>query len=313
MAEIEKENPEKEKALAKVLHLLHYAHHLHLAADSVEHLLEGAEEAAKVAKVARGLLDSQRMIRRHAQMAFDLARMHNRIFRLRAVVEFGGEAGITAGYRLIRARGAYNALSLTFEAERSQVAVARQMVSMANWAKLTPHGAATARWAPLAMKLEPYAIRIEHLLKGSQTVRFLTSKTATRGLIVVAGAVSAVESYMESPVQTQGGKIANAALGGAAGVLPMLSAPVAAIDLVAPKGYKPSELYHGTADELAAIGEAIITKDSKPLDEVHKRSMEGSYGKVMQVAAEAGEFWDKKGIVGGLKEFGDSVRWWVSQ
>jgi len=40
--------------------------------------------------------------------------------------------------------------------------------------------------------------------------------------------------------------------------------------------------------------------------------MRGHYGKVMQAASEAGEFWAEKGIVGGLKEFAEGVRWWVS-
>ena len=51
---------------------------------------------------------------------------------------------------------------------------------------------------------------------------------------------------------------------------------------------------------------------SKPLDTVHKRSMEGAYGKVLQVAGEAGEDWAKNGIKGELCEFAKAVRWWVS-
>jgi hypothetical protein len=55
-----------------------------------------------------------------------------------------------------------------------------------------------------------------------------------------------------------------------------------------------------------------LTGDTKAMDDFHKRSMEGSYGKVIQAASEAGEYWAKKGLRGGLKEFADAVRWWVS-
>ena len=69
---------------------------------------------------------------------------------------------------------------------------------------------------------------------------------------------------------------------------------VAGADLVVHKGYKPSDLFNGTADELTAIGESVALRDMKPLDELHKRSMEGAHGKVLQAASEAGEFWSGK-------------------
>jgi hypothetical protein len=92
----------------------------------------------------------------------------------------------------------------------------------------------------------------------------------------------------------------------------MLNPYVAAADLVAPKGYKLSEVYRGTAGALSSIGEGLVTDDTRAMDEFHKRSMNGSYGKLMAAASEAGEFWADKGLRGGLREFANAVSWWVS-
>ena len=86
---------------------------------------------------------------------------------------------------------------------------------------------------------------------------------------------------------------------------------VAGADLLAPEDYKFSKPYPGTAAALSSIGEGLVTNDSKAMDDFHKRSMAGSYAKVLQAASEAGEFWAQKGISRGLTEFADAVKWWA--
>jgi len=66
------------------------------------------------------------------------------------------------------------------------------------------------------------------------------------------------------------------------------------------------------SDMVPGVDAILREKDSKPLDAVHKRSMDGAYGKVLQAASEAGEFWSKAGFEGGMREFGEAVKWWVS-
>src|SRR5689334_11950961 len=86
----QEETAEEHGGKEKLLHWLHYSHHLHLLADGVEELMEGTEETVKVARVARGIIDAQRLIRTHAQLATDLARVHMRVLNLKATMQLGG-------------------------------------------------------------------------------------------------------------------------------------------------------------------------------------------------------------------------------
>jgi hypothetical protein len=327
-------------------HLIHYAHLSHLSAEMGEVVAHASHQMSHIAA-------AQKIVRTHAQMAYDLARMHRNIFKLKRVFNLGGSAGETAGWRLIRARGLYESAKLAFENERPAVAAARAVLSHSKSVPAGLRGGVTAQIGTAAFKLE-------QVLGGSRigskllaTGRIMTSKAFTHGLIAVGAAASAVEAYNTSPAETTRGKVNNAILGGGAGALTMANPWVAAADVLAPKGFKPGELFRGTADALTSIDEAfspdgsdamlnfhrrskegeygkvmqeasgfgdfyaevphaILSNDTKPLDEIHKRSMNGAYGKVLQAASEAGEFWADKGLKGGLKEFSDSVRWWVS-
>lgn len=142
--------------------------------------------------------------------------------------------------------------------------------------------------------------------------RIAASKAFVRGLVVVGAALEGIAAYEESTAQTQAGKVANAALGAGGGALTMANPYVAVADLVAPRGYKLSEVYRGGASALSSIGEAMVTGDTRAMDEFHRRAMQGAYGKVMVAASEAGEYWSQKGVRGGLREFQDALFWWVS-
>jgi hypothetical protein len=249
----------------------------------------------------------------HGQMAYDLAKMHKRIFALENVAKQGGEVGARAAAGLPRAQNAYKLASAAFEKERPAVNAARVFLQESNAAAQAGlRGAAIAKAGQAAVKLET-ALRASVIGEKLLTVGKITaSKPFVRGLVVVGAAMEGVASYVDSTAETKTGKAANAALGAGSGALIMANPWVAGADVLAPEGYKLSEVYHGGAAAVTAIGECLFKYDSKAMDEFHKRSMEGSYGKVMQAASEAGEFWANKGISQGLGEFADAVRWWVS-
>lgn len=89
--------------------------------------------------------------------------------------------------------------------------------------------------------------------------RIAASKAFVRGLVVVGAELERIAAYEESTAQTQAGKVANAALGAGGGALTMANPYVAVADLVAPRGYKLSEVYRGGAGALSSIGEAMVT------------------------------------------------------
>jgi hypothetical protein len=145
------------------------------------------------------------------------------------------------------------------------------------------------------------------------TGRIVASKAVVNGLLCVGAALEGYVAYEESTAQTKAGKVANAVLGAAGGALTMARGPIALADAVAPKGYKLSEVYRGTAGALTSIGEGLLTGDTRAMDEFHRRAMRGAYGKLMVAASEAGEYWERQGVGGGLREFEDALLWWVSQ
>jgi hypothetical protein len=298
-----------EEDAEKAEHLAHYAHELHLAAEGVE---VGAHVVHKAIKFVEHAEAAYKLMKTHAQMAYDLRRMNRGISALQRMAKEGGKAGELARQKLTEAKDAYEAAAAAFTKERGAVRAANIVVR--EYKSVQSGLKATA-----LVKLGTAAAELEMALNGSRvgrmlmtTGRVVASKPFTRGLIVIGAGLEAVAGYADSSAQTTAGKVTNAALGGAGGALTMVNPAVAAVDLVVPKGYKPSEVFRGTAGALTVIGEAFLTEDTKPLDEFHKKSMEGHYGKVMQAASEAGEYWADKGIVDGLKEFTDAVRWWVS-
>jgi hypothetical protein len=302
--------PHEQKAAVDELdreaeHLAHYAHDAHLAA-------EGAEALAHMADLRTHADAAKKLLKTHSQMAYDLRRMRQGIAKLQNVAKQGGARGAKAAESLPKAQEAYKLANLAFEKERPTVNAARGLLKEAQAVRAGVRGAAAAKVGQAVVKLEAAlrgsAVGEKLLAVGSIT----TSKPFVRGLVVVGAAAEGVASYIDSTAETTTGKVANAALGAGSGALLMANPWVAGADVLAPQGYKPSEVYHGGAAAVTAIGEGLLKNDSKAMDNFHKRSMEGSYGKVLQAASEAGEFWAEKGVAGGLKEFTDALRWWLS-
>jgi hypothetical protein len=137
--------------------------------------------------------------------------------------------------------------------------------------------------------------------------RKLSNPWISRSLIGIGALLEGVNAYQTSKNQTQAGKVADAALSAGGGALVVANPVVAIADVFAPKGYKPSEVYRGGAGAVTAIGEGVVTGDTRAMEGFHEASKRGEYGKVMQASSEAGDYWAEKGVVGGLKEFGSAL------
>jgi hypothetical protein len=275
---------------------------LEAAAHSLHHLQLYLEHALAGAKIIRG----------HSQMAYDLRRMGRTVATMEKMVARLRKPTAEALEALRKAKAALASAQEAFAVERSAVREAERFAAEYKALKSTVTGAAKLRLAQAAARLAT-ALDGSRIGKALlKTGRFTASPAFVRGLVVVGAAFEGIASYADSTAKTAVGKGVNAALGAGSGALTMANPYVAGGDLLMPKGYKLSEIYHGGATAVVAIGEGLLRGDCEAMDEFHRRSMQGHYGKVMQAASEAGEFWNKKGIVGGLKEFAEGVRWWVS-
>jgi hypothetical protein len=290
-------------------HLAHYAHEAHLAAEAIE---SAAHNLHHLQEYLKHVQAGAKLIKAHAQMAYDLRRMRAATAKLEQVVARGGKPAMEPGKKLRKVKEALASAEEAFAAERSAVRAAYEFASEYKAFKSTAMGAAKLRLGQAATKFE-VALRTSRVGRDLLKLgRITTSKPFVRGLIVVGSAFEGIASYFDSTARTTTGKSVNAALGAGSGALTMANPYVAGGDFLLPKGYKLSELYHGGATAVTAIGEGLLRGDCEAMDEFHRRSMRGHYGKVMQAASEAGEFWAEKGIVGALKEFAEGVRWWVS-
>lgn len=224
----------------------------------------------------------------------------------------GGQVGEKARASLDDAKAAYESAKSLYADEKLARAAANEFVALSKSVESTSKGVAM-------IKLGRAATGLETALSGSKlgrglmaTGRITASQGFARGLVVAGAVLEGVVSYTDSPAQTVAGKVSNAALGAGGGALVMVNPVVAVGDLVAPKGYTLSEIYRGGATAISSIAEGFATGNTSAMDKFHRRSLNGDYGAVMQAASEAGEYWTEKGITGGLKEFAQSVQWWLS-
>lgn len=274
---------------------LHVVHEAHLAADAVEigaHAAHDASHYAKHADAARKLTTA------HSQMAQDLRKMSSGITALENVARSGGGAEAVA--KLADARKAYQTAKTAFEAERPAVAEAARFLQELSAKK-------DASGINSKLRLGQAAIKLERALSASAAGRGLlatgavvTNPAFARGLVVVGAGLEGYVGYADSTTQTTGGKLTNGALAGAGGALLMSNMWVAGADLMAPKGFKLSEIYRGGAGAVSSIAEGMVTGDTRGMDEFQRRSKNGDYGQVMKASSEAGDYWAKNGIEGGI-------------
>ncbi len=294
--------------LDHVNHALHITHEAHLAA-------EGAEGAAHVAghasKYMKSIETARQVVQGHSQGATDLRKMAGGITKLENAVANG--AGPKAATKLAEAKKAYDAAKVAQDANKPAAAAANALVQEHALAKNIP---GHARKVSIGQK----AMAFEKALAGSSmgrglmaTGRVVSSPAMVKGLTVVGAGLEAYGGFIDSNAKTTGGKALNAALAGGGGALVMANPLVAIGDLATPKGYKVSEVYRGGAGAISSIAEGMVTGDTRAMNDFHTRSMNGDYGKIMQASSEAGEYWAKHGVGGGLAKAWDALKWQFSR
>ena len=300
------EHPEQGSRLE---HATHAVHEGHLAGHAGEKVFEPVGEAAEFAKREAA---ARRTLSLDSKMQADLRLMRRRLQGMANRARSSG--GAKSAAKLAEAREAYAAAVAERNALRGTVAEANKTLDRYRAAAAAGFkGAAMDQLGKAAAAFEE-ALQSNALGRGLlSTGRFAVSKPFVNGLMVLGAGLEAVSTYRDSPATTTGGKVANALLGAGANVLVSKNLLVAGADMLTPQGYKPSEVGRGTAAALTSIGEGLITGDTRGMEAFHERSKSGGYGKVMQAASEAGDYWDEKGIAGGLAEFAEAVRWWLSQ
>jgi hypothetical protein len=289
-------------------HAAHAAHKAHAVGEGLKEAAPEVKEAADFAKhqaAARATLDTD------ARMTHDLRLMRRNLRSVESQLKNGGGAKATA--KLAEARTALEVAAAEGATVHASVADANQLLRKYERAKAGARGAAMARLGGAAAALEA-SLQASQVGRGLLAAgRVVSSKAFVNGLMAVGAAMDTVAAHQDSPNTTTGGRAANAALAGGGGALVMAHPAVGVADALVPEDYKLSQVYRGGAAALSAIGEGVVTGDTRGMDAVHERSKAGEYGKVMKTASEAGDYWAEKGITGGLAEFADAVTWWLSR
>jgi hypothetical protein len=130
---------------------------------------------------------------------------------------------------------------------------------------------------------------------------------------LVGTGVSAWDQYTGSNAQTTMGKILDAT--GAAevsimvGANPITAIPDTALNYLSDAGILPgadkysiSGTLNTSFDVISTEGEALLSGDTEGLLQLEEHLLNGDRGKVFQLAAEAGQYWQEKGLVDGLAE-----------
>lgn len=288
-------------------HAVHLAHEAHLAAEGVEGASHGLHKAGEFATQVN---QAKTMASQHGRTANDLRKMARGITKLENAVNNG--AGPKAAQKLQQAQKSYKTAKAAWEAEKPAVRAANQFLGEYAKIKDTAKTGAKVRVGQAALRMEKALAATRSgraVLTGG---RVLAHPATVKGLMVVGAGIEAYAGFIDSNNKTTAGKVANGALAGGGGALVMANPLVAVGDLVAPKGYKLSEVYRGGAGAISAIGEGVITGDTRAMDDFHNRSKNGDYGKVMKASSEAGDYWAKHGVGGGLKLGWDNLKWWLS-
>lgn len=260
-------------------HASHLMHELHLGAEVIE-MTHHASHVADAKKVLQGF----------GRLSRDLQKASKAIEQAKAV----GDTG-----KALRLQRAVTTIKDAIAAEQP---LFRRAVKLVAGAKQS----ITAGKAGL--RVGQYASSFAKVLEGSKigqgflkVGKVAAHPAVARALIVIGAAVDGVTGYLDSPAQTQAGKIANGALGAGSGALLMSVPAVAVADLVAPEGYKLSEVFKGGAAGITSMAEGAVTGDIRASIEMDARLRRGEYGEVMKEAASAGDFWARHGVEGTFR------------
>jgi hypothetical protein len=280
---------------SSALHSVHLADRFHQTVDDLEHVAEYSHRALN-------LTNAQQIMVAHSRMAVDLKIMRRAIKALENAVIKSGKT--SAEPKLQQLEAAYAKAEEVFKTEQGVVARASKLLE-------TEHNFRTGFLAGTTAKVGDAMLRFEHALQGSsiarglsRTNRIILNPKFSGGLQIAGAAIEAVEGWQDSNAETSSGKAINATLSaeGSLLVLPFS-------DFVLPKGYRQSELYQGTAAALTGISEALVTGNGIAMAKFHERSKRGDYGVIMKESSEAGDYWAEKGLLGGLSEFFEALKY----
>lgn len=290
-------------------------------AETVKAGLKKAKTTSSGAKIVQYAFEyglALETVRAQHQMHGELKALEKAVRRLAKIAKTqGGDVGPKAAQELPRLQKVYLTAKAAYEEQQSAVRAANRFLQEYNKVKHSVgrvSGAAATKLTDSLKGLAPHATKLRTAMQGTKAGRMamragrvVAHPAFKKAMVVFAAVTEGIISYLDSPAATSGGKVATGVTGAAAGALPMLNLPVAVADFLAPTGYKPSEHFRGTAASVTVIGEAIITGDSKGLDNFHKKSKQGDYGVVMQASSEAGDYWAKHGVAGGLSLFWEAL------
>lgn len=290
------------EAVAETAHVTHAAGDV---AEAGKGAAEAAEEVHKMHEVLRADGEMREQLR---QMRKVISAVKNRLAK-----QPSPKMIAKLGKRLREAEQAFEDASKEYVELHKVVPEANEFIR--DFSKVREGLTATAT----KMKLGNALLKIEPLLASSKigqgilrTGKILTNPAFSNALTVVASLMDGFNAYLDSTNKTRTGKVADAALAAGGTALVMARPVVAVADVLAPKGYKLSEVYHGGAQAVTALGEGVVTGDTTAMENFQEKSEHGEYGKVMQAASEAGAFWAEHGVVGGLEEFGRALKFWES-
>jgi hypothetical protein len=236
----------------------------------------------------------------HSQTAVQLRKMKGKLQKLENAVKNG--AGPKAQKQLAAGRAEYKAAKGAWTANKPLAAEANAF--MKNNSGLKSGGSNPS-------KVAKGSERFYKALKASQTgrrvlsgLKVITNPRVTKGLAILGGGLDAVSAYKNSTNRTTEGKVLNGTLAGL-GNIAITANPIGAVaDLLAPEGYRPSDITRGGSSAISAMVEGAVTGDLRAAQDFHTRSVGGDYGKVMQTASESGAYWAKHGVGNTLKNFG---------
>jgi hypothetical protein len=119
--------------------------------------------------------------------------------------------------------------------------------------------------------------------------------------------INGIKGYEESPCTTTAGKLVDGGLDATFNFL-LGSSPVTNVgDIILPEGYKISEMTDSTSSAITSSVESLITWDDTALQNYKDKAESGEYGEAVQNAPSAQQYWEEKGLGGGLTTFGEEL------
>ena len=221
-----------------------------------------------------------------AQAGRDVSRIKREVLILEKVVEHRGTQKAAAALREMKF--ALVAAEAKWQGERTTWNSYRRIAEEYKSARASEFG--------------KRALALEDALKltsgGRQLLdlgKLIPWNTIGKGLVVAGVGIALTEGVEEASARTVLGKAATGAMSGAASAMVNLANPAIGLADFAYKkvtGDKVNTLgnfYQATSNNIAALSESLLTRNSEPLNSAHKKAIQGQQGRVLQGWAMIGE------------------------